>query len=35
MIDIKSGYDIVVDNIGQINDLLIKKSVPFISKGKR
>ena len=34
-IDINSGYDIVVDNIGQINDLLIKKSVPFISKGKR
>lgn len=33
--DIKSGYDLVVDNIGQINDLLIKKSVPFISKGKR
>jgi hypothetical protein len=33
-LEIKKGFDKVLDNISQINNLIIENSVPFISKGE-
>ena len=33
-LEIKKGFDKVIDNISQINNLIIENSVPFISKGE-
>ena len=33
-LEIKKGFDEVINNISQINNLIIENSVPFISKGK-
>jgi len=33
-VEIKKGFDKVLDNISQINNLIIENSVPFISKGE-
>ncbi len=33
-LEVKKGFDEVINNVNQINNLIIKNSVPFISKGE-